>query len=287
VIAAFLGLGASVAQADECGSKVNCNTGDGGGVTAGESSGPKQSTTAEPVTSGDVGTKQRRLDCGPQVAPQIRTASDVGDCFEPLQACPLAAGEKADPNFHVFLVTTVFPDKTTTRQVECNVDVRGAQPQPTPADVEKWLRRQIPVGSIGTPNAKSLVNLKTLFWLDMQPTHEWGPLTLLQANVRIRVTLDHVHWEFGDGVTEDAADAGKPYDPSSSCDAQCGDHYGHAYTTRKGAMKVDARSFWTAEFSVNGGGYVALPNPVAANPAPSVQVTIVEARSQLVGGPGS
>jgi hypothetical protein len=52
--------------------------------------------------------------------------------------------------------------------------------------------------------------------------------------------------------------------------------------TSKGVMTVRARTFGRAEFSVNGGAFVALPRPVAANPAPAMRVTIVEARSQLV-----
>jgi len=221
-------------------------------------------------------------DCGPNLDPQIVTAADVGPCFGPLQACPLVAGKKADPNFHVFLVTTTYPNGTRTGRNECNVDVRGRQRQLSPADVEKWLVKRIPIGSIGTPNPTSLVNLKTIFWVDTKPAYQWGPLTLVQANVRIRVTLDRVHWSFGDGATDDAPDAGRPFDPAWPCDAQCIDHYGHAYITSKGVMTVRARTFWRAEFSVNGGAFVALPRPVPAHPAPPVQVTIVEARSQLV-----
>jgi hypothetical protein len=47
-------------------------------------------------------------------------------------------------------------------------------------------------------------------------------------------------------------------------------------------MRVQARMFWWAEFSVNGGTFVASPQRVPANPMAPVQVTIVEAGSQLV-----
>jgi hypothetical protein len=273
------------AYAKPCGSRVTCNTGDDGSVTATESPSPTPGTSAQPVVDSGSKPVESWTDCGEKIGDQVRTATDVGACFEPLQACPLPRGQKGDANIHVFLVVTTYADGATKNRNLCDVDVRAHQPQLSPAEVEKWLRKRIPVGSIGTPNPMSLVNLKTIFWMNVKPSYEWGPLTLMQANVRIRVALDRVHWSFGDGVEADASDAGKPYEPAEPCDAQCVDHYGHAYTTKKGPMRVDATTFWKAEFSVNGGAFVALTKPVRANPAPAIQVAIVEARSQLVANP--
>jgi hypothetical protein len=282
---AVFSLQATRAAAEGCGVSVSCNTGDNGTVKAGESPSPQPGTALEPIGKEKPGPVEAWTDCGPNIGPQVVTATDVGPCFAPLQACPLPHGMKADSNVHVFLVTTTHPDGTKTVRNECTVDLRGRQPQLAAADVEKWLVRQIPVGSIGTPNPKSLVNLKTIFWVDTKPTYQWGPMSLVQANVRIRVTLDHVHWTFGDGASVDTPDVGRPYDPAAPCDAQCADHFGHAYTTSKGVMSVHARTFWRAEFSVNGGAFVALPQPVPANPMTPIQVAIVEARSQLVTPP--
>jgi len=274
----------SAGVADACPQgDVTCTYGDDGTVaTGGAGAGRRPPPNAvEPVAS-TAGPVEVWTDCGPNLALQSVFAADVGACLAPWKACPLLPGEKADPNVHVFLVTTTYPDGRKTVRNECAVNVRGRQPQLAAAHVEKWLVRQIPVGSIGTPNPRSLVNLKTIFWVDTQPTYQWGPITLVQANVRIRVTLDHVRWAFGDGDSVDAPDAGRRYDPASPCDARCADHFGHAYTTSTGVMSVRARTFWRAEFSVNGGAFVALPAPVPANPMPPIQVTIVEARSQLV-----
>jgi len=273
-----------VGMADACAPvNVTCTSGHGGTVTAGgaDTGPPPLPNAPEPVVS-KPGPVEVSTDCGPRVALQSVFAGEVGACLGPWRACPLLPGQRADPNVHVFLVTTTYPDGRKTVRNECAVDVRGRQPQLAAADVEMWLVRRIPVGSIGTPNPRSLVNLKTIFWVDTQPTYQWGPITLVQAKVRIRVTLDHVRWAFGDGDSVDAPDAGRRYDPASRCDARCADHFGHAYTTSTGVMSVRARAFWRAEFSVNGGAFVALPAPVPANPMAPVQVTIVEARSQLL-----
>jgi hypothetical protein len=274
--------GATQPPGDPCSPEVVTCTNGNGTVVVGEQPLPGGPVATVVPVSGAPQPTVVWTDCGPNLGPQVVSAADVGPCFAPLQACPLPRGMKADPNVHVFLVTTTYPDGTKTARNECTVDVRGRQPQLAAADIEKWLVRQIPVGSIGTPNPKSLVNLKTIFWVDTKPTYQWGPMTLVQANVRIRVTLDHVHWTFGDGASVDAPDVGRPYDPAAPCDARCADHFGHAYTTSKGVMSVHAQTFWRAEFSVNGGAFVALPQPVPANPMTPIQVTIVEARSQLV-----
>jgi hypothetical protein len=64
--------------------------------------------------------------------------------------------------------------------------------------------------------------------------------------------------------------------PQTAKALRCGDH------ARRARMRVQARTFWWAEFSVNGGTFVASPQRVPANPMAPVQVTIVEAGSQLV-----
>ena len=274
--------GATQPPADPCSPEVVTCTNGNGTVVVGETPIPGGPVPIVVPVSGDSQPTVVWTDCGPRVALQSVFAADVGACLGPWRACPLLPGQRADPNVHVFLVTTTYPDGTKIARNECSVNVRGRQPQLAAADVEKCLVRQIPVGSIGTPNPRSLVNLKTIFWVDTEPTYQWGPITLVQANVRIRVTLDHVRWTFGDGDSVDAPDAGRRYDPASPCDVRCADHFGHAYTTSTGVMSVRARTFWRAEFAINGGAFVALPQPLPANPMPPIQVTIVEARSQLV-----
>jgi hypothetical protein len=221
--------------------------------------------------------------CGPRI-PLSAVLNAVGaDCMSAVLACPLATGATADLNFESTATVSTNPDGTSNTVLACDVPT-GAAPQVTAADIEQWVVKQLPVGQIGTPDAKSLVNLKTVFWLDAPATKEWGPLTIIQAGVRIRATLASVHWDFGDGTTDATEHGGRPYDPAEPCDATCDAYFGHTYTDRTGPMAVSAQAFWTAEFSVNGGAFVALPAPVPADAAPPRTVTIAQARSQLISG---
>lgn len=190
---------------------------------------------------------------------------------------------KANPGVHVF--NTVIYDRPGARPralIQCHVDVRRRAPTVQAADVRAWLVKRIPVGVIGATGAKTLVNVDAVLWLTVQPMYQWGPVTVVQPGVRIRVRLDHVRWDFGDGVSDDAPDAGRPYDSEDPCGIRCPQYFGHAYTVKKGPMTLRATGYWIADFSVNGGAWQMLPQLVPAAPAPNRRLTVVEARSQLV-----
>lgn len=276
------GLRASGTPFIEC-PILTCGAKDGKTYVAGSDiKAPRARSSAAPVASSS-GAIARWTDCGPNIAKQAVDAYDLGTCFDPLRLCALMVTGKPDPNVHVFLVVTTFPDGTRSSRNECNVDVRGRVLRVGPADVRAWLVKRIPAGGIGTTGPRSLVNVDAVLWLVVRSRYEWGPVTVVQPNVRIRVRLDHVRWDFGDGVSAIAADAGRAYDAADPCGVDCPQYFAHAYRTRKGPVTLRATGYWNADFSVGGGPWLGLAQPVPAAPAPSRELTVVEARSELVG----
>ena len=110
-------------------------------------------------------------------------------------------------------------------------------------------------------------------------------MTILGQRVSIRIVLDHVAWQFGDGGSDGDGPAGKAYDDKRDpChEKNCADYYGHTYT-RTGTVTVSARASWHASFTVGGGAPVDIPGTVDG-PASTARIVIKQARGVLVDNP--
>jgi hypothetical protein len=262
---------------------VNGNNGGGspggGGGASGQGGGSPQPVDNSPQPVVKV------YHCGPRLPPQNVVNAIGPDCMDASTQCPLAPGQVEDTTLESVETITTDPDGQVLHAVQCDVPVGGAAlPQVTAAEVEQEAIRFLPTGVLSTTGAVSLVNLKTVFWVETPVSQAWGPVSIVGSAVTIKALLVSVHWNFGDGTTAVTADPGRRYVSSDPCDALCAGYFGHVYTSRTGSVTVSAQSYWTASFSVNGGPFVALPAPVAARPAPPVTVTIRQAHSQLVSG---
>ena len=134
-----------------------------------------------------------------------------------------------------------------------------------------WSR---PTVSIQPEGNVTLVTLPTYFavtWPEagFQPG-EADSVTLLGQQVRIRPTLDHYAYVFGDGTTLGPTDSpGGPYPDGDIT---------HAYS-RAGTYSTHIDITFGGEFSVAGGAWVPIPDTVTvAGPVQTVTVRTAQAR---------
>jgi hypothetical protein len=161
-------------------------------------------------------------------------------------------------------------------------------PAVTPAMVLQEASRLVPATPIGlAPRTRTLVNIETVMWLDARPQNQLAPVTILGQRVVITLGLDRVDWTFGDGRADAGTTPGTPYDARNDpCTTkQCGDYYGHTYTTT-GTMIVTALASWRVTFRVGNGPVARIPGTVTG-PASQATVQVIEARSVLVPNPTS
>jgi hypothetical protein len=177
----------------------------------------------------------------------------------------------------------------------CNV-VPGVGPPPppqvTPFDAYAAVVKLVPSPAIGAaPGAgRTLVNIETIFWVNSGQDRDLGPATLLGHRVGLRIHARTSTWTFGDGSGDSAAGLGRPYEAADGCAAaQCEGYFGHTYVGT-GAVVVTATVTWAGEFSVDGGPWRGIGNPVTGantvdGPAATRPMTVVQARGVLVGAP--
>jgi hypothetical protein len=161
-------------------------------------------------------------------------------------------------------------------------------PAVTPAMVLQEASRLVPATPIGlAPRTRTLVNIETVMWLDARPQTQLAPVAILGQRVVITLGLDRVDWTFGDGRSDAGTTPGTPYDARNDpCTTkQCGDYYGHTYTTT-GTVIVTALASWRVTFRVGSGPVARIPGTVTG-PASQATVEVVEARSVLVPNPTS
>jgi hypothetical protein len=104
--------------------------------------------------------------------------------------------------------------------------------------------------------------------------------------VRLRVHVDRVDWDFGDGHSDVTDAPGKPYDNANDpCrTVLCPDYYGHVYR-RAGQVTVGAQVIWSGEFQVGAGVWQPIAGRVTGPPQTRT-LTLRQARGVLV-DPGS
>jgi hypothetical protein len=150
------------------------------------------------------------------------------------------------------------------------------------------LLRPVPIGAAPPPGKSVLVNTQWIAWLPTMSERSLGSVTMLGVyRVGLRVHIDHVDWDYGDGARGVTQTPGKVYDHvSDRCHTRlCPDYLGHVYTAA-GSFTVKAAITWTGRYSVNGGAWHDVPGTVTPAQGPAtLPVTVIEARSVLVPGP--
>ncbi len=147
--------------------------------------------------------------------------------------------------------------------------------------------RLIPTAALGlAPHDTTLVNIQTVMWVDAPRRQTLRPVTILGQRVLVRLTIDHVRWNFGDNVGRASHGAGKPYSQSSDpCHAaQCPGYYGHTYRA-SGTRRITATASWRASFTVDGGQATDIPGTIPG-PAATTNIIVKQARAVLTPNPG-
>ena len=125
---------------------------------------------------------------------------------------------------------------------------------------------------IQPPSGRTLVNLDTIFYTE-DPSMTVTGIGILGRSVDLRITATAFHWYFGDGVSITTATAGRPY-PSKDIT--------HRYaSTGAVAPRVDVT--YTGQYRIDGGGWLDIPGDATVT-GPTVPLTVVQARSELVAG---
>ncbi len=138
-----------------------------------------------------------------------------------------------------------------------------------------------PAVGIAPPGGVSLVNIQTLLWVETPADQDLGIVTLLGQRVGLRVHVERVRWDFGDGTSDVTTMPGKKYDAADPCTTpRCPDYYGHVYSAT-GTMRVSAQVVWTGEFSVGGGPWQSIAGTVTG-PRLATALKLEQARDVLV-----
>jgi hypothetical protein len=172
-----------------------------------------------------------------------------------------------------------------------NCNARRARPQLTP-----WMVRQeiikrlkpVPIGTAPPPGKSVLVNTQWIAWLPTPAEKSLGTVALLGYQVALRIHLEHVDWDYGDGAIGTTTTPGKVYDHvHDRCHtATCSEYLGHVYP-KSGAFTAKAAITWSGQYSVDGGAWVDIPGTVTPAQGPAtLPVAVIEARSVLVPSPG-
>jgi hypothetical protein len=139
--------------------------------------------------------------------------------------------------------------------------------------VREWQAIQIPAATIGInpPDGRTLVNFETIFFTDAG--EQTFPVTLLGRSIVIYAVPVEYIWHHGDGTTQTTQSPGAPY-PSKEIT--------HLFDTIGTVNpRVDVR--YRAEFTVDGGARQPIPG-IASVTGTSEELTVLEARTRLVGG---
>jgi hypothetical protein len=148
--------------------------------------------------------------------------------------------------------------------------------------------RPVPIGAAPPPGKSVLVNTQWIAWLPTPAEKDLGTITLLGYRVALRIHLEHVDWDYGDGATGATTTPGKVYDHvHDRCHtATCGEYLGHVYA-RSGAFTAKAAITWSGQYSVDGGAWLDIPGTVTPAQGPAtLPVAVIEARSVLVPSSG-
>ncbi len=143
------------------------------------------------------------------------------------------------------------------------------------AAVAERVLREIPLGDISIgrrPRGRSLTGLPAYAWVegyDGRPIED--TVTELGVTVDVRIGLQQVVWDFGDGTPPLLAGLGEPWPRRSSV------HHVYGTTSPQGApFTLAADLAFSAEYRVDGGPWQALP---ALTRSASVPVEVDEVQA--------
>ena len=266
---------------------VNACTGGGSvaisGSKGGNSSGQHGSKGKAPVP---VGATQL-VACGTSTASDLAglgdpyAASDADSCSTAVPGCIQTAPGATSASIRV------QKQANGTWTLNGSVCTKPAKPVVTAQMVRDRVVRLIPTARLGlAPHDTSLINIQTIMWVDAPATQTLPPVSILGQNVTVRLSLDHVDWDFGDHQSTSTRTAGKAYDNvHDPCrTATCSDYFGHTYRN-PGSTIIHATATWTASFTVAGQRAATIPGTVAG-PTATTTLTVKQARSVLVPNPG-
>ncbi len=199
------------------------------------------------------------------------------DCGPTGFPCPPVPG---NPSPHQFLTTTTISNPPAPIAQWC----AGLNtPLPSLAALRAEIIRQLHPAPIGTaPNTgTSLVNLKTLYWINTPTTLTLARSALIGLPVELRVRYDHTDFDFGDHTSASLQpDPGTPYDPTHDC-GPCTQAFGHTYT-HPGPATITAHTYWHADYRTTTGPWTPIPGTVTAQQPATTTLTITQAHSTLV-----
>lgn len=233
--------------------------------------------------------KTRVIDCGPpKVVGGIGAVTPKGtNCAFLRAACSVGSAKDQPKDPHLTTTVTLVQQSEGAAWVVStwNCHAGTARPQLTPwmvRDVLVRLVKPVAIASAPPPPRAVLVNVQWIAWVPTEANRSLGTVTMLGTyRVSLRIHLDHVVWDFGDGARATTDGPGLAYDPARPCHTRlCPEYLGHVYT-RDGHFTAKATVTWTGQFSVDGGGWQDVPGDVTVN-GPGLPVTIVQARSELV-----
>lgn len=269
-----------------------------GGVTAGavdqgvSATGSQKCELTDPgspgIAPGTPAPITKWIDCGPPGG-RGRVLADIDPaCRGAINTCAnQQATDAAGRSLTTMVELRQNPDGSwTVASTNCAVVVGPATVTPEMARQEVLRLVPRPAVGVAPPSGRSLVNIQTVLWADTAADRPLGTVTLLGHRVALRVHVQQVAWDFGDGATATATTPGKAYDSAGDpCRTKlCPSYFGHVYATT-GTMTVTARVTWSGQFQVDGGTWQDIAGPVTG-PAANTPVTVVEARGVLVPPPG-
>jgi hypothetical protein len=148
----------------------------------------------------------------------------------------------------------------------------GRGPVPSVVALRDEVVRLLPglVVGVSPVGGQTLVNFRTLFWVDTPVVRVLGRSRLVGFPVELRVRFSRARFDFGDGAFGVAVSPGARYDAGADC-GRCAERFGHSYS-RRARVVVSARVSWTAEFRIGAGGWLPISGEVDGPPATAVLV---------------
>ena len=160
-------------------------------------------------------------------------------------------------------------------------------PGPSPTVIRDQALRLLPRVGIGSaPRTTTLVNIQTIVWAATTANRSLGTVRITGRKVRLRLTMHHATWTFGDATTGTTSGPGTAYDPTRNpCrSAQCPGYYGHIYTTT-GSHTITLTIAWHATYSLDGSTWTDVDAAALTGPTATTSITVRQARAVLVPDP--